>query len=523
MKKQKLFIFMSFCIVPIGGMEMHMAGLSKYLEKNGWKVFIFTPEPSELKTAIPSLQKYLKAGGNVPFVVTPPYKTPAVLQEIGMNLMVKKLTDYCGNLSKYDEIVIESCESIRSFWAELLAEKIGARHIFMATEENPRLGACCYEDNLDFYYFKFKRNELVGFPQNVRKLFNGYKDVNDLIDENAPLYLAETEPIQDVPDFPINNIQKLDWNICHFGRTMKPFVPHVIAGVGEFARRHPDKKINFIFIGQIIPERETLIRQTFEGLDNVMITPLGDMVPIPRSLFSKIDVVCAMAGCATYSSFEGVPVIVGNAVNPDKTNGVLGVDTKDTVYDTGDKISYAEALENVLVKKLYDGKNFDLPDVKPSEDQYADLWKVLDNVAPEKVYFTQKLKQERPTNQMAIFPFGSISAGAKIILFGATDIAKDYRKQVGSQGNIKGEFGNGYVKYITRPLKYYCDIVATVDEHPEEFDDAVLSPERLQQRDYDAIVMTTYPQNAQSAYAKIQEIVPDMLNRVVYNPQFVTK
>lgn len=501
---------------------MHMSGLSAYLEKRGWKVFIFTPEPPEMKTAIPSLQKYLEVGGGFTFVSTPPYKNVALLQNIGLNTMVERLQKCFGNLDEYD-IVIESCESIRSFWAELLAEKIGARHIFMATEENPRLSACCYEDNLDFYYFKFKRKELVGYTQNVKKLFNGYKDVNDLIDEDAPMYLAEPEPIQDVPDFPIDKLKEADWNIAHIGRMMKPFVAYVIIGVGEFARRHPDKKINFILVGQLIPDREKLLIETLKGVDNVTIIPLGDMVPIPRSLFSKIDVVCAMAGAASFSALEGVPVIVGNTDKIDKTSGVLGVDTQNSIYSDEKLFTYPEALENVLVKKLYEGKKFDLPYIEPAEKHYDNLWKVLENVDPKKEYFVERLSRERPTNQMAIFPFGSISAGAKIILFGATDIAKDYRRQIESQGNVKGEFGRGYIKYITAPLPSYCEIVATVDEHPEEFDDAVLSPERLKQRDYDAIVITTYPPNAQSAYQKISEIVPDMVNRVVYNPQFVVK
>ena len=268
---------------------MHMYGMSEYLEKQGWKVFMFTPEPVEMKTTIPALQKYLKAGGNCPFVVKPTYKTDPLLQSVYVDMMVKRLEEHCGKLNKYGEIVIESCESIRSSWAELLAEKIGARHIFLATEENFRLSASCYEDNLDFYYFKFKRNELIGYPQNIRNLFNGYKDVNDLVSEETLTYLAEPEPIKDVPKFPVDKVKKLDWNICHIGRTMKAFVKYVITGVGEFARRHPDKKINFMFVGEIIPERQKLLDETFDGVDNVAkwlqrLTNTRKSLTIPLSL-----------------------------------------------------------------------------------------------------------------------------------------------------------------------------------------------------------------------------------------------
>ncbi len=518
MKKQKLFIFMSFCIVPIGGMEMHMYGMSEYLEKHGWKVFIFTPEPPQLKTVIPALQKYLEVGGGFTFLMTPPYKNVGLLQNIGLNTMVERLQQCFGNLDEYD-IVIESCESIRSFWAELLAARIGARHIFMASEENFRLGACLYENNLDFYYFKFKRNELIGYPTNIKNLFNGYKDVNESVNEDAPLYLAEPEPIKDVPDFPIEKLKEADWNIAHIGRMMKAFVAHVIIGVAEFARRHPDKKINFILVGQIIPDRANLMKEKFAGLDNLTIIPLGDMIPIPRSLFSKIDVVCAMAGAALYSAREGVPVIVGNSNKIDKTSGVLGVDTKETIYSDEKLFDYPEALENVLVKKLYEGKKFELPHVDPAEKSYANIWKVLENVAPDKEYFAEKLSRERIRNQAMIFPFGYIARGARIILVGATEFAKDYKRQIESQNNASLEFGKKYIKQMTG--EPYAEIVATLDEHPEEFDNSVLGLERLQKRDYDVILLSTYPENTQSVFNKITQLVPDMANRIVYNHQTV--
>ena len=367
--------------------------------------------------------------------------------------------------------------------------------------------------------FKFKRNELIGYPTNIKNLFNGYKDVNESVNEDAPLYLAEPEPIKDVPDFPIEKLKEADWNIAHIGRMMKAFVAHVIIGVAEFARRHPDKKINFILVGQIIPDRANLMKEKFAGLDNLTIIPLGDMIPIPRSLFSKIDVVCAMAGAASYSAREGVPVIVGNSNKIDKTSGVLGVDTKEIIYSDEKLFDYPEALENVLVKKLYEGKKFELPYIEPSEKSYSNIWKVLENAAPDKEYFAEKLSRERIRNQAMIFPFGYIARGARIILVGATEFAKDYKRQIESQSNASLEFGKKYIKQMTG--EPYAEIVATLDEHPEEFDNSVLGLERLQKRDYDVILLSTYPENTQSVFNKITQLVPDMANRIVYNHQTV--
>lgn len=449
-KKHKIFIFIAHGIKLIGGMEMVTAGMAKYLESLGWKVYIFSPESSKGKTAIPSLNPYLKIGGDCTFLWTPTYKFKRYEQEQNLNFMLRKL-----NLPNINdcEIIIQSCSTPRAFWAELLAAKLNARHFFIASEETYRGNLeHYYEENLDFFYFKLQRNEII--PSNITmltKLFNGYKNVTNTLYE-MPLFIREQDPVQDV-DFPtLNKIQKLDWNICHIGRANKDYFPYVVKGVAEFARRHPDKSINFIFVGDITAKQNFIIN-SFQGIKNVTLLALGDLVPIPRSLFSKIDVILAMAGSASYISQEGVFLINGSAKNPERTPGVLGYDTKNTIYGDG-TFSYVEALENVLVKKLYDKSKFDYPKKNPAEWYYNNFWTIVKNAAPEKEYYVKRLSQERIRDWTAIFPFGTISKGARIILFGATEIAKDYKKQIESQQNSQIEIGRGYIKqiYNTPPI-----------------------------------------------------------------------
>ena len=327
-----------------------------------------------------------------------------------------------------------------------------------------------------------------------------------------PWTVREQDAVQDVA-FPIEQVNKLDWNICHIGREDKDYVPFVIEGVGELARRHPDKKIQLIMVGQV-NFRLNLIKQTFRDLPNIFVMFLGDMVPIPRILFSKVDVVCAISQSARFAANEGVLTIAGCADNPARTPGVLGYDTKDQVHGE-DTFSYVEAFERVLVKRLYDGKKYSLPKLRPAEEYYDKFWTIVRNAAPVKEYYTQRISQERIRTWTAIFPFGSVARGARIIFFGENDITKDYRRQIDSQQNISTEFGRDYVKNF-KPQPY-CHVVATVDEHPDEFDDTVVGVERLKTRDYDAIVICTAPQHAQAAYNKIMQTVPDMVGKVIYN------
>ena len=507
--KTKIYIFVAHTICPIGGMEMYTAGRAKYLESCGWKVYILSPEPMNAKTLIPSLEKYLKVGGGCEFLIKPPYKFRSYEQESALNIMIKKLN--LPNL-KNCEIVVESCSGARTCWAELLAAKLKARHIFIASEEDYRQDWQIYDEILPFMYFKLMRNEMVTDDETARRLFNGYKNVKEPLIK-FPALIREQDAVQDV-DFPqIDQIQKLDWNICHIGRVTKTFVPYFIEGVAELAKRYPDKNINLMFVGDI-EGRRNFIMKTFEGIDNVQITALGSLVPIPRILFSKIDVVCGIAQSARFAANEGTLTIVGSTDNLEKTRGVLGYDTDSQTFGEGN-FSYCEALENVLVKRLYDNQTYGLPKLLPAEEYYKNFQFVFDNAAPTKEYYVEGLTRERIRDWIAIFPFGVIAKGARIIIVGSNDISTDYKKQLQTQNNIQVMYGENYIKPVA-PTPY-CRVVATVDEHPENFDDSVVGLERLKQKDYDVILLAAYPQLAQATYNNILKVVPEMANRVVYH------
>ena len=475
MEKKKLYIFVTHYIGDVAGTQMYTAGKVKYLKECGWQIRILCNGPRQTKALMPLLDEYIWDGSGLNFIMTEPYKLPKYQQEYFLNLMVQRL-----NLSpnEYYDIIIESHCDWQAYWAELLAAKIGARHFFIACDEayrkdhrNEASGNRNYESNLDFFYFKWKRNELVGNESVLKKLFNGYKNVAAPLVEMPPT-VQEMYPIQDI-DFPIEKIKKLDWNICHIGRMAKKYVSHAIKGIGELARRYPDKKINFIMVGSPY-DRTELLKQTFQNCPNVFFILLGDMVPIPRNLFSKIDVVCAISQSARFAANEGVLTICGTVDKPDKTSGVLGYDTKEAI--NGEPIfTYVEALENVLVKRLYDDQEYGLPKIEPAEKAYENFWTIVKNASPVKEYYVKRLTDERIRNWTAIFPFASIARGARIILFGATEIAKDYKKQIESQSNVKFEFGRDYMKVMQGFP--YCEIVAMTDVHPEEFDDSVVNPE----------------------------------------------
>lgn len=520
MEKKKIYIFFTYPINTVGGTHMYVAGKATYLKKLNWEVRVFF-DGSTKKTLIASLSEYAESGYGCNFLSQPPYRFTKIEQEECLAFLMRRL-----NILNPDEceIMIESHYNTTAYWAELFAEKIGGKHFFICCDEFYRPAPHSlpslrktYEDNLDFFYFKWQRKEIITYNTSFNGLFNGYKNVTRPLGYIPEKLIIEMNPIQDV-DFPqFKEIPRLDWNICHVGRSAKSYVPHLIEGVGELARRYPDKKINFIMVGNA-DERSYLINETFKNLPNVKLTLFGDMVPIPRILFSKVDVVCAISQSARFVADEGILTICGNVDFPEKTPGVFGYDTEEMGHGAP-TFSYIEALENVLVKRLYNDKEYTLPKLLPAEFYYEKFWSVVERASKTKEYYTERLSQNRSRHWFAPFPFAAISRGTKVIFFGATEIASDYFKQILCQQNCTVEISPDGVKKLNN--EPYCQVLATVDEHPENFDDSVVGFERLKQLDYDAIILTVYSQNVDSAREKILEIVPQMADRIICNLKFI--
>lgn len=388
MEKKKVYVFFTFAY-SIGGTEVYTAGKINYLQKLGWEIFIFCGHSNGHKSIVPGLAQIFKNGNGfgMNFLINNlelPYMVEEAKRTQYLDLMISKLN--LSNLEEYD-IIIESHIPNTYYWAELLAAKIKARHFPIVLGQF--YARPIYKNHLDFFYFKLKRNELVGSKNGLSRLFGKYKNVTDFLIDRPPT-VAEQNPIQDIA-YPIEKIKKLDWNICHLGRPIKRYVPYVIKGVGELARKYPDKKINFIMIGSLDRIKE-LLDQTFKELPNVILTPLGSKFPIPRILLSKVDVACAISQSARFLANEDILTICGSDQKIARTPGVLGYDTKEQVYGPG-TFSYLEALENVLVKRIYDTKEYTLPKLRPEEEYYENFWTIVKNAAPEKEYYVEGLLQ----------------------------------------------------------------------------------------------------------------------------------
>ena len=306
MEKQKIYIFIMHTVYTIGGTQLYVLGKSRYLHNLGWQCYgLFYADEDEDDGIFHDSVEYLTPVKGCFFLMEPPYRMSRTKQDILLEQILRKLHLSKAEVYENAEIIVETFFPSSLYWGELLAARVKGRHFFCALQEVYRYWGATYEDNLDFFYFKWKRNEIITSKELLKSLFNGYKGVEDFVTPIPEDTVREQDAVQDVFNAQVDKIQKADWNICHIGRIEKDYVVHVIEGVGELAKRHPDKKINFIFVGDA-ERRMDIVKEIFDKLSNVNLIFLGILAPIPRSLFAKTDVVCAISQSARFAANEGM-------------------------------------------------------------------------------------------------------------------------------------------------------------------------------------------------------------------------
>lgn len=378
------YIILTANIHPIGGMQTYVAGKAKFLEARGWKVTVFfSGRNNDGGCAVKSLEKYTE--GWMPQISIPPGNWPSFIRNSVLEDMCKLLGDKDGSGA-----IVESQASAYALWGELLAKEIGAKNFCFICNETFRGKDRFYEEYLEFFDFKHKRKELAGGNTSGRtalsQLFDGYKAVPP---EESYIFRAANEgPVQDISNAAVDKIQRADWNICYIGRIDKNYVPSILEGVYRFSAAHPEKKLQLIFVGNE-SKRLKLIQEIFSKASNVSLVFLGDCVPIPQNLYSKVDVVIAGSDCAVCSAREGTLTIVADAKNY-MANGVLGIDTFDSHFCEEGTVqtSYEDALEKILVQDKYAGKHIsNLPYPLPCSYYYEQHFELIKNSDQSTEYY----------------------------------------------------------------------------------------------------------------------------------------
>ena len=379
------YIFFSSCdIHDMGGIPLYYAGKAAWLESQGWKVYIFHPGNSIPDCAVPGVNKYVDGSLVWP---SPDWRFSKRIRQD----YLKQLERRIGRSQKGDTVIIETHDWWTSPWAELLAKRLKAKHIIHSINEWNDQNIRHIRRYSDFYVFKFNRRELYATQKRVKMIFEDDSRVNP---EDSVMFQLEEDPVMDIPDKDIEQITHHDWNIGYIGRSNKDYMHNIITGVCDFAKKYRDHAIQFIVLGDFLPCKEFYEQQS-ENAPNLSLVELGNRFPLPRSYFSKVDVIIAGAGSARCSAYEGIPTLIPDAQNY-LCNGLLGYETKAPVYREENILqrSFEESLERVLVQKVYQDMPYDFPAKVSVADCCKQNFDVINHSEQTKEYYDCSVKDK---------------------------------------------------------------------------------------------------------------------------------
>lgn len=364
---KKLYIILGFKTGLSGG-QIYVYNKTRYLEKQGWDVVV-VDNISQGKIYIPYFYKFKDNS-----IQELRFK-PDSFRKDQREKVVDKVLKCAGYSSNYTEVVIESNTIYFSLWGELIAKKIGAKHISMLIDafftESMKKGC------MEYFNFKLERKELAGINKNsLNQLFDGYRELKD--NERYCLRAVCTNSVENV-EYPKEiDKSKYDYIIGSVGRLDKPFVPQMAEEIKKFCEKNNDKKILLILIGGAFDNKvERSVTDKFMGIPNLQLEVTGLIFPIPLDLLNLLDVNIASSGSASVTARINIKTIVvdDTSVSP---LGVVGYSVRGIPYIDykGYDGSLCQLLEDVLLNNYCD--KFDYVNIIPDINVDAILSKHIE-------------------------------------------------------------------------------------------------------------------------------------------------
>lgn len=336
----KTYIFFTRRLINIGGAEQYLYNKKNFLERQGWRVLIFSGQHgSILINDFKGFEKY---------IYTELYCVPSCFTRKAVEKNINRIVSDIGDCNG-EECVIESVYMPSSLWAEMVASRIKARHLAFPLQERH-----IYDEEAKKYlWFKYNRHELAGIVRDsVRQMLGD--DSVELRDDVR--ISASCNNVFDDCDDPYSKLldPKADYTFGSIGRLVKPCVPAIVEGFCSYARNHPDKRFNVVMIGgSLVKGKEYDILKQLSSVSNIHAVMTGDVYPIPRSFASKIDVFVSTAGAATATYIEKYPTVKVNPINGEPI-GVTGLDYmpgEKNMYASSADLSIEKCIDNAILNK----------------------------------------------------------------------------------------------------------------------------------------------------------------------------
>lgn len=347
----KKYLMITYALYHMGGGQLYALRRARYLKKKGYDVyiisarakekeedFILKKEFSEFKfTDIPEV--------SIPYAFFSPQKRERI---------IRKIKKFIG----YGDFIIESHLLSAVEWGEILAYKIGAKHI-AHTLDDRSLKEFKYKPGIDIFKKKLMLNEFYGCGStSIENIFEdaSYKD-------NYVNVGFSASELKEVSKPQISVEKNNEYLITTISRLEKPYIYQIIEDSIKLAIKYPERKFKLLIVGDSQIEDVTAYlkekaAQLSKNVNNIEIIFTGFIKELGKDIFKITDlyicqgtsVINAISqGTVTLNvisfSLKDVPInsiTIEELKNLDKriktiSSGFFGTDTKNFAFSENNK------------------------------------------------------------------------------------------------------------------------------------------------------------------------------------------
>ena len=366
---KKKYIFITFSIINAGGSQLYVRNKVNFLRKQGYDVFVFSA--MEGPVLIDGLREFEQCiDVNLAGV-------PQLMTKRGQRKTLEKMVLTIGKCT--EDCVVESHSTKFGLWGEMLAQRLGIKHLLFSLEEN---NAALNKEHLQFLTFKLRQHALCGIIERSLPLLFSKHGIQLKDNQYYTLRAHCNNPVEDITS--VFELPQADYTICLMGRLNKGFMLPSAEAIAEYVAQNPTARFNVVIIGGGDKQTENKFQNCFSSLANCHCLLTGFLMPIPYSFLTKMDVVVTSAGCCTACTNYGLAVISvdGNDYQP---IGMYKQTTDNSLFRTDEPIrSLSLWLDDVFKEKKY--INHIIPFV-PIEFDFSDHLIFSDQIDASMGYF----------------------------------------------------------------------------------------------------------------------------------------
>ena len=365
MRKYVLFLN---TISEIGGAELYVLRKARFLENNGFKVYIVTGKAQNIRFTEFYDYEFLE----IKEIVI----SPNLFCKNEISGILERILAFI-HYQEQDEIFVESHQIYPAMWAEIFAQKVNRVNLVYCITPFHVNGYIIRE----FYHKKLRSDELLGCNESyIPETFgNGFKNnyLNIPFDPNEIEKVSNQDTVLGKDNVSDVALESRDISILTISRIQKTYIAQSIIDLSDFCKKYPDASVKYNLVlsennGSEYDKLKILIDKVKPN--NLDIELNGPVLKLTDTIFKGYDLFIGMGTAVLNAVSMGLPSLVVDYKN-NRYYGFFGYD----YHEFGSGIRPAEKGLDYFLKQVLN-KEVDLDEVRKKAMDYF-----LENYESDKV------------------------------------------------------------------------------------------------------------------------------------------